>query len=974
MIASHICQFDHFELQTGLPECPGFSGTKRAIPFAVYINLLGVQLAVPAVELDIIEESNSNSTDLKYFCNSTFATTFQCQLSCIEGLTFDQNCDGDLDYCSNHTCVPNADCLCYSTYVSEVIYVLNDGIWQLAINLTDITVGYSFGYLASTSKTILSIVTDTADIFITLKDKVVKVVQPDQTSFLRLQKDDFSSVDEVKGTTFYKELPASIFSTSGYLYADLLKGDSVIEKTQFKITRRYICEHVDCSDILCTNAANEWTCANAGARAWFLISVTLLFFATIWFICSCTPCWVGGKTVTLSFWLMSLLFECFKSMWNVPRSEGVSGVYQWGKDRAVNIKNKWFIQQTKAEPSYSTVNAEVNVPMRKRYNLFPNEMLMNLIFYLGIFVMIASVGACQDGLFLPVEATTCVTVNATHRTCTLNFQLTASLPYPGSKGCYTVGLKTELTSNFGGNVLTSQAQITEAVYGHIEIDYEAFEATSVLDTIYYTSNWRGSSESRHRCYDQGACKHSQCENLDVLSPTAAGQLSGESTLWPGLSDCERSCGCLTCGCWSCTSSCIFARASIVPQDTIYKVSRPGNSHVNPFVRFNFSLHENEYHVESVKVTNQVVSFNEIQMTVLGTLVGDPISLGDAAIINSGDVAWLQEVSAQNHPTPQRIGDIQASAPSKLSTPSISGFIFSEDLFAFSKSDKSLRYHFRTPGIQALTDSNKMPKLYNGNLWHFLSGNLVSNETNPGALLFKLSTPIPIVWTQEIKTVCPELEPGFVPIMEGCFDCPTGALIRFRIRSTCEAGHTGVYVDELLQGGEVKYTLMTHSIQLETAYSEEVIHFQTHLSTLTVEFEIGTGTAADQTNIVDLDVTGTLAAYVPEVRNTSFQTNATFQDDKGDSLNPDVSVDANGFGKFFGGIVKSIDRAFLGGASLIDKLITAAIIIVATIVILIVAVLTYKLVASQTGKYSYDAYMKMQSYMPKMPFTEREKYA
>jgi len=85
--------------------------------------------------------------------------------------------------------------------------------------------------------------------------------------------------------------------------------------------------------------------------------------------------------------------------------------------------------------------------------------------------------------------------------------------------------------------------------------------------VYFTRSYRMQVESSKRCPWVGSCTDDKCSSIKVYSRIE--ELSDEANRSPGFSYCVESCGCAKCGCFSCSSGCLFYRTYVKPKMMIY---------------------------------------------------------------------------------------------------------------------------------------------------------------------------------------------------------------------------------------------------------------------------------------------------------------------------------------------------------------------------------------------------------------------
>uniref|UniRef100_A0A1I7SGB8 Integrase catalytic domain-containing protein n=1 Tax=Bursaphelenchus xylophilus TaxID=6326 RepID=A0A1I7SGB8_BURXY len=111
----------------------------------------------------------------------------------------------------------------------------------------------------------------------------------------------------------------------------------------------------------------------------------------------------------------------------------------------------------------------------------------------------------------------------------------------------------------------------DTAYANLIISAQSLNYVCTPSTVTFTRPFKIHVEKSHRC-DAAAgsqCQASFCES--VTSTTNLIDFGSEANSLPGHSRCSRSCGCISCGCFLCSPSCLFYRyyASPVSDDILH---------------------------------------------------------------------------------------------------------------------------------------------------------------------------------------------------------------------------------------------------------------------------------------------------------------------------------------------------------------------------------------------------------------------
>jgi hypothetical protein len=395
---------------------------------------------------------------------------------------------------------------------------------------------------------------------------------------------------------------------------------------------------------------------------------------------------------------------------------------------------------------------------------------------------------CQSGMFVPASFTNCLN-NGSVQTCGTSFTLTTTIQSVSGATCLTI-------TDSNNNTVATGAII-----------YIAMNDRVSLATQYFTSRWIGHSQSSHRCYSAGNCDADKCSNC-CPDKSAYGELSNDNVKsWPGQTTCRRTCGCATCGgCFLCDASCVFEGYALVPDGVVYRASSLTQRVHRPIVEVYLEDQQSTIFNTFVNTVGTTTTVGPITVQVVGSLSADYTEFGTNKVLDNSTSAWLVTASDVNSPQQQTIGDIQSSSSDKLTTASTSAFIFDPSIVSKSHQDTSTTFTFAGSGIDNLHLFDPFPLVLGGNLWSWSSGLLVTNVTNPGALIVVVSASSSLRFSRIVNVVCPS---GSFLNGSGCFDCPLGFSLRITLKSTCSSGIVTLSVEDQ------RVSLLTNSISITT---------------------------------------------------------------------------------------------------------------------------------------------------------------
>jgi hypothetical protein len=446
---------------------------------------------------------------------------------------------------------------------------------------------------------------------------------------------------------------------------------------------------------------------------------------------------------------------------------------------------------------------------------------------------------CTEGRVVETSVSTCAQYPDGSMQCNVNVDATISIPYQGASVC-----------------LTYADQDQGIVLGTIIIEYLSLQHTLSLSTQYYTGSWRGHGTSNQRCYNAGGCP-STCNTMSPDDATGAGELRDwVVSASPGVSGCFSGCGCVNCGCFYCSSSCVYYRSVILPNGDVETVLAPSFHIYTPIVAINVfdATGVNVYSFQGEIRTGMQFSL-PIGSSYPGTglLIGDPQDPGTGQatpgvftvnaptiagiptqginpykVVASGGNYYFASASEPNAPVLGSIGEIQAQQPTFLSAnQGTSAFKFASGYYQLNQGTTIAGFSFRDSALNSSGLNPTMialPAVVNGNLWSVSdTGYIWTNESSRAELQMTLTSATPFNFGRMVTSVCPTAE--FVS-SHGCYSCAQGASMRVVAFSTCQAGPVLVYATDELGNDEPRLVVTTASVMLTKVQTEYLINFQT----------------------------------------------------------------------------------------------------------------------------------------------------
>ena len=198
--------------------------------------------------------------------------------------------------------------------------------------------------------------------------------------------------------------------------------------------------------------------------------------------------------------------------------------------------------------------------------------------------------------------------------------------------------------------------------GTLALRVENLETVCNKDTLYYTRDHEIRVQSHHRCSHCGSCDDNDyCKR--ITADTIIPEFDGDARTAPGFTSCYSACGCVTCGCFFCSASCVFSRMYAMPtSSTIYEVFRCPSWDVR--ITLHVSLQYNNVdisHSFTVLPGEQYTLPNvPVSVTVLSSSL-PPLPILGTDFISDGTRTAIVTANPPNHFTGGLVGQLQCSS-------------------------------------------------------------------------------------------------------------------------------------------------------------------------------------------------------------------------------------------------------------------------------------------------------------------------
>jgi len=729
-----------------------------------------------------------------------------------------RTCKGDQLYCTMRQCTNNSPCNCTSSKIKEVEYFFYDGVPYRSsdFNLT----GKMFYHIYQQSyEDILKDPSCTGSVL----DREL-VISCDNDTVVNVGKLDWQITTQTIGRVIRTTLPDSVLRVSGYFFIFSIDnvGPHLVSSFYYTAPPEQTVGSVSCpsSDCLfCPETLDNFSCQSATIR--FTI-VALMLLITVLFLMTCG--WV----------IYALVFMCngmklmMKAMLYLGR-----GMYKVGRKGYTTVGESWSqAKEEVGEPSKGLdascgrVNSksmdektldlesvEVHDPSKLTIQQATKMTATQRRNLAGLILLGAVPGAnswaCTPGTTITSSTPTCVrSLNSV--TCNYtNFEALISLPSTMTSACLTVN------------------DDRGVPMGQINVNYDSLTQFNTLVSQYYTSPWTGFLQAYKNCWTPSNWCGGTCDRMSSTDNTGSGKIDDPNVRnWPGVTGCNRVCGCAGCNCFYCDDACLPWRWAIHGSSDYWEVLLPTTKEYRIKISVetpwsNISLP----HARSL----DVVSAGNFTFNVLGAFPSPLTSISPKGVLKHGNSYFLSDYCPLNSPCLNLPGDIQAAFPTNLTTASHHSFNFNRQIGTMNIGSSSATVSWAQNGI--LGNKFLLPYLYNSRVWEMNSGFLVANETQPSSMLVRMTTRSAFSFSRTLDLICPIAE---LVSVDGCYKCPLGAVAIFNIRSVCLPG-----LIPLRLVTEDNVTLSVNSLDIGTSNSSYSVTFDSFVKNVVFDIVFGT---------------------------------------------------------------------------------------------------------------------------------------
>lgn len=345
---------------------------------------------------------------------------------------------------------------------------------------------------------------------------------------------------------------------------------------------------------------------------------------------------------------------------------------------------------------------------------------------------------------------------------------------------------------------------------------------------YYTSNFKGVYESKHRCPFGGGTNG--CDQLVSTTPNPGNQLGQAKVIkWPGVSHCTQGCGNLGCNCWIPGSGKVWSRGSLNPFGSLYKVSSiaSGPTAIPEILVVTSDSIGTRIIFEGPWMFTTQQNINGFDLSFLGSLnIFTPEFAGQCLVESlNGEGFFIMPCAPAGAPIMGLIGDIQSQQIDFNVSASPDAFIFDSSLVTLVPGSTSNKYLFGVSAFSRLK-AYPVPGPYDGFQLRLQDGRLRYDITQPLSIQARIETSTPYVFRRIIEPVCPLL---MNVTASGEYSSQIGSTIVLTAKSECNSGLVMLTADkEYVSLDDVTISLfadeeMQYVIPMRT--SEEVNDFE-----------------------------------------------------------------------------------------------------------------------------------------------------
>lgn len=677
------------------------------------------------------EVAKSNKTEVK--CTSKSGKLSQhCQEKCVMN---GHACTGSKDYCKDNKCKQRDSCFCKKICVNEKLKGKALGKW------VDVEEAVRRFYFKTEEKGLKkrSVMDEPVSIFIDIQENRIKVdLNMDGNYTAVLRKKDYH---EMKNVTkeFYFHVPLVHMRYSSAASIRVFKDSELVGERHFHLMGFRECKMPDC--FYCWEIVSSHTCLHNRQKLamvlilLYQISGLLSLISTIIVICVA---------------LKACIKKPFTVVVNIRDEVKQSRAYNWIK--------KMSQEKEKNDRDLESNNGGSSLRVGK------NTTVMFIIL-----LMLPLALSCGDSFSITSDSVSCESVGNGEEECTFSIDTLGFLNAPGTTACYTV------------------VDEDDSVLATIEVSYTRKFRVLQLRDLYYTSDWKGESETLASCFGTDYCGHSQsCEDEHINSiekKTPVEEFYGYHQTWPGISDCFRSPGCATNGCFSCVPQCVYSIYSIIPEGEVCKVSAYEGMLTSLLMHGKVTTETDEESGAFFVGAQTTVGAGEVAVSfeIQGSFEGPAPDFNDRKHMVCGQAQYLTDASDRNSPQKSTIGDVQAESSETMTSGS---FIYDLDMATKSEVGTSAVYSFTGSGMKSV-EKNAYPLTAAGFDWMPQEGGApYAFDETATTVSYSMRTVGAAKIKRKVKAVCPTFE---LEESEGCYSCDDGFVVKIKAKSICEEG-------------------------------------------------------------------------------------------------------------------------------------------------------------------------------------------
>lgn len=635
--------------------------------------------------------------------------------------------------------------------------------------------------------------------FINLNDRILTIeVTPSLDYSVLITKDSYKDFRSFSGTHFELTLPIDVTASSGSISIKLYYLDNLIISKDFNILGRNVCVNYDC--ILCAQYWDYYrNCAPYTIQLFMIgnfVAIILLLLFSLY------------AALTFIIFIYNGLKLSFKISYNLLIAPAVTA-YRFFSGKKKNSSDNAFYQFSEEDVSEQNTKPEVykrrQTPGIVKYDKDAQGNLVRMVVIVALCLPL--VLGCDHGAIIPVDIKTCVQ-NGNIESCSLNSEISFTLPYPGAKACLTI------LNNETGNI-----------FGSLNVTFLESYRTMPMNQLYYTSDYEAHASSNHLCYswrnddfcsDNGACDSINTSPRNPIPPygnTGPVILDPTANQAIGWSRCRRVSGCISNGCTLCTDACVVSRISLRPKGVPVQVFSLGSSSLTAdmLIESSFSASSN---ITSNKcsIVGTPCSFKDFDFTIDTMTSNTILSLTDKVMIRGNEIKYGSATDA-NVLTAGNLGELQGRYSNSFSS---NQFIAANNIFSVVDSGNQDTYTFTQPAVASTWSTLRtLPGVINGNFVNVNNLRAYVNLTD-GQITGRLTFSKKIVVSRVISIVCPAILDASIT---GCSLCDSGAIISLNASSSCSSGLALVKTDD------ESISVHTSSVQL----SQSASNFQVFVS-------------------------------------------------------------------------------------------------------------------------------------------------